>query len=339
MKTEVCKTVLTAFLFTGLFFVTTSLHGNTITATAGPGGSISPAGEIFVNHGDNQTFIFTPDVCSQIDRVFVDGEIYPVAAATGQYEFTNVQKDHTIHVTYRVIPKITSITVNLVFGQTYDFFGTILGETGTYTHTLKTSQGCDSTIVLNLYIAGNGFIPVIDIIDVPTIAWVGTSHRLYGTVIPVDATYKTIVWSIKDTGDTGGRLIISNLSTLLMTDAVGKVEVTATIYNGLAEGEDFIKDFTIDVRMPDDKIIQLKVYPNPTSGIFTIENGNPNIEIEAVHIYDLMGRKINTPLPLKYLDPDRRFIEMDITHLSSAVYFLNIVTNKGVVVTQRVVRE
>ncbi len=331
MKTEVCKTVLTAFLFTGLFFVTTSLHGNTITATAGPGGSISPAGEIFVNHGDNQTFIFTPDVCSQIDRVFVDGEIYPVAAVAGRYEFVNVQEDHTIHVTFKLIPKTTPITVAISCGETYDFFGRILGEPGTYHHTLTTAQGCDSTIVLNLVILGFCMIPVVDIIDVPLIAWEGTPFRLFGTVIPENAEFKIITWSIKDPGETGARLVLSNMNTLLMAESRGIVMVTATIYNGIAMGEDFVKDFEIDVKSTGlEELRGLYIYPNPTTGAFKIKNNRPNIEILEIHIYDFSRRKISSFVP-QYENPDKKeIIKVDISHLPAGVYFLNMVTNRGI---------
>jgi len=48
-------------------------HNYTVTATAGPGGVISPAGMISVPAGGSQTFVFSPHNGFAISRVLVDG--------------------------------------------------------------------------------------------------------------------------------------------------------------------------------------------------------------------------------------------------------------------------
>ena len=72
----------------------------TITATAGPNGSIAPQGAVTVNYGFNQTFTFTPNPNYQILDVLVDGVSNPGAVTAGSYTFTNVTANHTIHVTF-----------------------------------------------------------------------------------------------------------------------------------------------------------------------------------------------------------------------------------------------
>ena len=72
----------------------------TITATAGPGGTITPEGSVKVDYGTSQTFTFTPDACWKVDQVLVDGTPNPEAAAAGSYTFSNVRGSHTIHVTF-----------------------------------------------------------------------------------------------------------------------------------------------------------------------------------------------------------------------------------------------
>ena len=47
----------------------------TITASAGSGGSISPSGEVSVNHGGSQTFAITPDAGYHVADVLVDGSL------------------------------------------------------------------------------------------------------------------------------------------------------------------------------------------------------------------------------------------------------------------------
>jgi hypothetical protein len=72
----------------------------TITATAGPNGTITPSGAVTVNEGGSQTFTFTPADGYQIHAVMVDNvAVTPVPAS---YTFENVQANHTIHVDFTV---------------------------------------------------------------------------------------------------------------------------------------------------------------------------------------------------------------------------------------------
>ncbi len=69
----------------------------TITATAGADGTISPAGTTDVNAGDDQTYTITPNGGFHIVDVLIDGVS---VGATSSYTFTNVQADRTIHATF-----------------------------------------------------------------------------------------------------------------------------------------------------------------------------------------------------------------------------------------------
>ena len=68
-----------------------------ITASAGVGGSISPAGEIAVREGASQTFTFTPDSRYAVADVTVDGVS---VGAVQTYTFENVDRAHTIAVSF-----------------------------------------------------------------------------------------------------------------------------------------------------------------------------------------------------------------------------------------------
>lgn len=73
---------------------------HTITATAGPNGSIAPSGAVVVNQGNNQSFTITPDANYQIADVLVDGiSVGSVASHT----FNNVTADHTIAASFSEI--------------------------------------------------------------------------------------------------------------------------------------------------------------------------------------------------------------------------------------------
>lgn len=76
---------------------------HTITASVTGNGTISPSGIIEVNQGDNQAFSIIPDANHQISEVKVDGSVIGVLT---DYEFVNVNSNHTIEVIFEPISHI-----------------------------------------------------------------------------------------------------------------------------------------------------------------------------------------------------------------------------------------
>ena len=80
-----------------------------ITASCGSGGTISPAGDVTVAKGGEKTFTIKPDWGNEIADILIDGvshmsEYDGIAKQAGSsyyYTFTNVEGDHTIHVTFK----------------------------------------------------------------------------------------------------------------------------------------------------------------------------------------------------------------------------------------------
>jgi hypothetical protein len=70
-----------------------------ITTAAGPGGSISPQGDVSVQEGGNLTFIFTPDPGYGIAEVLVDGITRDIATS---YLFSDVGDNHSLEVDFEV---------------------------------------------------------------------------------------------------------------------------------------------------------------------------------------------------------------------------------------------
>ena len=68
-----------------------------ITATAGDNGKITPAGDVAVPMGKNQTFTITPNEGYHIQDVKVDRES---VGAVKEYTFNDVTASHTIHATF-----------------------------------------------------------------------------------------------------------------------------------------------------------------------------------------------------------------------------------------------
>jgi len=78
----------------------TSLSTHTITASAGYGGTISPAGQVSVLEGDSETFSFIPDAGNTLEALYIDGEKYPTTPSN--YTFNNVTSDHYITAVFNL---------------------------------------------------------------------------------------------------------------------------------------------------------------------------------------------------------------------------------------------
>jgi hypothetical protein len=71
----------------------------TITAAAGPGGAISPQGNVSVYQGSSITFAIAPDSGYNVSELRVDGDAKNIATS---YIFSNVGSNHTIEVNFAV---------------------------------------------------------------------------------------------------------------------------------------------------------------------------------------------------------------------------------------------
>ena len=77
-----------------------SLVTHVITATSGPGGSITPSGEVLVAHGEGISFFVTPDAGYETDAVFLDGRKVRLRDED-RFDFINADRDYALSVTFR----------------------------------------------------------------------------------------------------------------------------------------------------------------------------------------------------------------------------------------------
>ena len=90
---------------------------------------------------------------------------------------------------------------------------------------------------------GPGFVAVTRITGLPSYKQTNNDLPLSGTVLPSDATNKTIAWSIADAGTTGAAVV----NGVLKTTSAGTAAVTATVVNGASKTADYTQNFTINV--------------------------------------------------------------------------------------------
>ena len=108
-------------------------------------------------------------------------------------------------------------------------------------------------------------------------------------------------------------------------------QVTATCANGVTSDPcDPITFTTSTVGVRDYAWDHTEVYPNPTTGKFSIENSE--LRMENVEVYDVYGK-----LVMAVKVGDNR-AELDLSGNASGVYFTRIITDKGVVI-KRIVKK
>ncbi len=79
---------------------TFNIRTYTITATAGTGGSITPSGNVTVNHGASQTFTITANPGYKVEDIKIDG----ISVGNSfSYTFNNVTENHSICVTFNIL--------------------------------------------------------------------------------------------------------------------------------------------------------------------------------------------------------------------------------------------
>ncbi|GGZ62740.1 DUF7619 domain-containing protein [Mesonia mobilis] len=77
-----------------------------------------------------------------------------------------------------------------------------------------------------------------------------------------------------------------------------------------------------------DFLAEVNLYPNPTSGVVSIQN-NSALQIENVEVYSITGQKVLTSTSVK----------IDLSALSSGIYFVKLIAAEGTSITKKVVKE
>ncbi|MCL2436394.1 MAG: T9SS type A sorting domain-containing protein, partial [Lentimicrobiaceae bacterium] len=70
----------------------------------------------------------------------------------------------------------------------------------------------------------------------------------------------------------------------------------------------------------------ITIYPNPTTGELEIRNYES--EIKSIEVFDVYGRKVSS----HHLIPSSSNHLINISHLTSGIYFVKVTTEQGEVV-------
>ena len=163
-----------------------------IVSTAGPNCTINPLGTTDVNEGNNQSYKIVPDTGYEIDTLVVDLlEVIP----TLDYEFINVQANHTIDVTCRIKdPTPPADYTIFAFVRTIPSDGTV-GGTIIPSGQVLVPAGNDQTFTWS---ANPGYLVGEVNIDIPVqlFGHLGNSYTFYA----VDRNHAIRITFVKNVG-------------------------------------------------------------------------------------------------------------------------------------------
>ena len=164
--------------------------------------------------------------------------------------------DDDLRITYTAtVPANTTATLYLPLREDTDRI-LLNGTAFTSDDTAKLTGTRDGCAVIELgsgsyrfqVLDKDAYIPVDNISGLPETILAGRTVALAGVVSPAEAGKTEIAWTLSDAGTTGAVLEDDRLTVA----AVGTVELTATVADGISPGRAFVKTFRIAVLLPGD---------------------------------------------------------------------------------------
>ena len=268
--------------------VNTGTH--TITASAGPGGSISPSGAVSVNYGKSQSFTIKADPGYFIYRILVDGtSIQFNNPMVYTYTFNNVIANHTIRAEFMKIPDTTppNLTLPKINGVNLDVPGAeITTNSGTFTFTVSAT---DESGIGRMVVKVNGVVQIDKNNLDPTIYLSEGVNTVEVTVYDTVGNYTTKSFKV-------------------ISDTKPPVIDVDDIPNTVSSPEFTLKGTAIDLVIG---VQSLTVNGNPViptlQGNFettlTLSQGANTITIEAT---DKLGNKATKTFTVSYIQPQVR---------------------------------
>ena len=248
-----------------------------------------------------------------VDTVIVqaicEGDSYnfngKVLTETGAYQ-DMIKKwngsDSIVQFVLIVNPVITTeLSKQICFGSSYPFFGTDLTASGVYEYILKSIQGCDSVIRLNLTV-----FPEMKV-DLGGDRIIRENETI---VIDAGEGFTNYLWS------TGATTQIETFT----NDGKGKTEIVwVEVMNGICSTSNTIK---ITFEKGTTTIIEavnsnsFRLYPNPTRGRFTIEFNQA--KKRDIKIYTLIGQMVY------HETHGEKMIEMNLSGAKDGIYIVAV---------------
>jgi len=272
----------------------------------GPGGQTSSSIEVWQTGTYTVTVVDPNNGCiatSTPVSVTVNNTTAPTIVPSGATEFCNGGS-----VSLTVVPGPYS---EYLWSSGSTTPSIVVTQTGNYGVTVLDANGCiDSTLLGNPI-----FIEVWD--PEPVV------EQQVAILVVVNGPFQQYQWYFNGApipGATGSQHTPANS---------GNYYVVAWDLNNCS-GNSFNIEYTFTGITDLSDKYDIRVYPNPTNGSFTLEVDFGQRITGIVSLVDVTGRSIMVPEKLVEVSSIRR--QFDIEHLSLGVYYLRLVTDEGVAV-------
>jgi len=288
--------------------VDTSEFIYTITASAGPGGSISPSGAVTVNYGEDKSFTIKTDAGYFIYKILVDST--PIQFNNPMvytYTFNNVTANHTIQAEFMKIPDTTPPTITKISGIDINVPKDIITNKNSYTFTV---EAYDESGIARMVVKVNGVVQIDKNNLDPTIYLMEGTNTVEVTVYDTAGNYTTK--SFKVISDTKPPVI-----DVTLPETVSSPEIT-------------VKGTVIDLVTG---VQSVTVNGNPLvptlEGSFetklTLSIGTNTITIEAT---DKVGNKSTKSFTVSYIQPQAKQSYIVILKVGSPEITINGISKK-----------
>ncbi|MCX6296845.1 MAG: T9SS type A sorting domain-containing protein, partial [Bacteroidetes bacterium] len=270
-------------------------------------------------------FTYTIDNTSPATITYVSDNPYilPVTQA-GTYALTNLTGAGCIGTTdplaavITIYPTISINATDSVCNNSSYVFGTqILTATGVYNELFVSSNGCDSTVTLDLTVVAE-----------PVPQYTFNSTGLVVTFVNSTLNADTYSW---DFGD-GNTSTLPNPVYTYGTPGIYIVDLTASnTFCGTVTLSDTVNLLALS---PGNTLNEnsIRIYPNPTSGNITIECGNAFQSEITIDIYSVTGQKIYT----NTFDSKNKNQKVNLSDFANGMYTIKILTS-NFVKTERII--
>ena len=325
-------------------FERTPIH--TITASANEFGTITPNGENVVMEGQSLSFTIAANDSCRLVSVMVDETNVTDQLVAGVYTFENIVADHSIVATFERIP-------------TYTITATA-GENGTITPSgvsvVMEGQSLSFTIAAN-----NGYRVASVMVDgetnvlgqlangVYTFTNINANHTIEATFEQVTTYTITATAGENGTINPSGVITVDEGATQAFTITpnggyriasvmVDNVEAIENVVDGVYIFQNVNANHTISVTFTESVSVDMveaasmAIYPNPNTGMFSIDFSN--INGDAIYqLIDARGAVVETR-NISVVDGETMNFSYN---LRAGAYFVRIISNDKVYVEQIVV--
>ena len=286
------------------------------------------------------TLTVNPVYNTPIAHVMCEGESFDffgqtlIAAGTYTHTLQTVNGcDSVITLALTVNPVYnTPISHAMCQGDSYNFFGNTLTESGIYVDTLQTINGCDSLITLTLIVNSVDSTEFAETVcdeyvwNNETFTVSGDYTRTFTNTAGCDSTVTLrLTVNYSATSD----FSITTADSCYEWNAVSYCETgdyTQTLHT--ADGCDSVVTLhlTITVGIDDHDLSGIDVFPNPTNSILNIKGEG----IQQIVIYNDNGQLI-------YADGSvvSDLKQVDVSHFAAGQYFVKVLLGDGRTVTKK----